>query len=132
MDQPDQVGPWVLLQQGESRWFPGRGQAFGLVEDGEIKAGVIYENWNGKSIFAHISKAPDYIFRDRRFLKLCFSYAFDQLACHSILGLVGSGNLAAQRLDRHFGFELKATLEGAHPDGSLLIFSMTREQCRWL
>jgi hypothetical protein len=27
---------------------------------------------------------------------------------------------------------LEATLEAAHPDGSLLVYSMTPEQCRWL
>jgi len=51
---------------------------------------------------------------------------------NKILGYVGSGNVAAQRFDEHIGFKREAVIQGAHPDGDLIIYSMTKEQCPWL
>jgi RimJ/RimL family protein N-acetyltransferase len=51
---------------------------------------------------------------------------------NKILGLVESDNLEARRLDEHLGFHLEATLKNCAPSGDLLVYTMTREQCRWL
>lgn len=80
----------------------------------------------------HVAAEPGVNWISRRFLHLVFSYPFVQLKCKKVLGVVGSGNTAAQRLDEHLGFELEATLTDAHPDGALLVYSMRKEDCRWL
>ena len=48
------VGHWTA-QQLDGGYFEERSRAIGLAKDGEIIAGVIYENWNGQSIFCHIA-----------------------------------------------------------------------------
>ena len=68
----------------------------------------------------------------REYLRMCFAYPFQQLQCSKIIGLVGSKNEVARRFDEHLGFQLEATLEAAHPDGALLLYTMTKEQCRWV
>ena len=121
-----------MLEQQGGTWSPGRGQALGLVEDGRIIAGVIFDSWNGASLCMYVAAVPGARWMTREFLRLSFAYPFQQLGCKKLLGLVGSGNKAAQRFDEHLGFVLEATLEAAHPDGSLLVYSMTKEQCRWI
>ena len=130
-DQPELVGNWVLEQQG-AKWNPGRGQAIGLFEDERIIAGVVFDSWNGASMCIHVAAVPGARWRTRQYLNVVFYYAFEQMGCKKLLGLVGSGNKVAQRFDEHLGFVLEATLEAAHPDGNLLVYSMTKEQCRWL
>ena len=69
---------------------------------------------------------------NREFLWYCFYYPFEQLQVKKILGLVESDNAEARKLDEHLGFTLEATLKDAAPKGDLLIYSMTRDQCKWL
>lgn len=129
-DQAERVSQWVAEQCG-SVWRSGREQALGLVEDGQILAGVVYDQWNFRSIGAHIAVLPG-TWPTRTFIRAGFAYPFLQLKAEKIIGFVGEGNLAARRLDEHLGFVLEATLKAAHPTGDLLVYSMTRDQCRWL
>lgn len=129
-DELERVSLWVAKQCGAVGYTGGR-QTLGLEQDGELVAGVVYDNWNRASIHAHIAVLPN-VWPTREFLRVGFSYPFQQLRVNKLLGFVGSGNVAARRLDEHLGFVLEATLEAAHPDGALLVYSMTREQCRWL
>ena len=50
----------------------------------------------------------------------------------SIVGMVPSGNKEAIRFNERLGFKLENELHDAHPDGSLLLMTMRREECRWL
>ena len=131
LNQPDRVGRWVA-ERTDGQWIEGRGFAFGLEEEGELIAGVIFDSWNGASLCMHVAAKPGARWLTRDFIRVCFYYPFVQLRAKKILGLVGSGNTAARRFDEHLGFVLEATLADAHPDGDLLVYSMTPEQCRWL
>lgn len=49
-----EVGRWVAMQMNGS--FSGdTATAIGLEKDGELVAGIMYENWNGRSLMAHIA-----------------------------------------------------------------------------
>jgi len=128
----DIVGTWVSNRTGGS-WHKGQGTAVGLLnQSGLLIAGVIFDSWNGKSLCMHVAAEPGARWLNREFLWFCFAYPFDQLKVSKVLGPVGAGNLTARKFDEHLGFVLEATLKDAHPDGDLLVYSMTREQCRWL
>ena len=131
LDQPQRVGQWVTEQQGKV-WSSMAGAAIGVEEDGQLIAGVIYESWNRASIHAHIAALPGRNWLTREYLKLGFGYPFIQLGCSKIIAMVGEKNLAVQRLQKHMGYKLEATLEAAHPDGALLIYTLAREDCRWI
>lgn len=131
LDQPERISKWVADRM-ESGWHGARGSAIGLLENDEIIAGVLFDSWNGASICMHVAAVPGKRWMTREYLRVCFAYPFQQLRCNKILGLVGSKNTVAQRFDEHLGFVLEATLEAAHSDGALLIYSMSREQCRWI
>lgn len=124
------IGPWVASRIPGMTYYPGTCSGIARVKDGRIVAGAIYHDFNGANVYAHIAVEPGGM--NRQFISIIFDYPFKQLGVQRITGIVPSSNDAARRLDEHLGFELEATLQGAHPDGDLLIYKMTADSCRWL
>ena len=128
----DMFGEWIC-ERMDGQWVPGRGQAICVVDSQHgILGGAIFDSFNGASVCAHIAGRKDKLWAKPDFFRLCFTYAFDQLGARKVIGLVGADNITAQRFDEHLGFVLEATLRDAHPSGDLLLYTMTREQCRWI
>jgi RimJ/RimL family protein N-acetyltransferase len=94
-------------------------------------AGVLYDYWNGSSIYMHVA-ASGRNWLDREYLHACFDYPFRQLGAKVVIGLVPETNARARRFDEHLGFKLTATIPDGHPEGSLLIYTLRREDCRWV
>jgi RimJ/RimL family protein N-acetyltransferase len=92
---------------------------------------VGFDHYNGSSIWIHSAKGTKPV-ASREFLHAVFHYAFDVAKVKVLIGPLGSGNAPAIRLNKHLGFKIAATLEGAHPDGALLLMTMAREECRFL
>lgn len=132
--QDDRLGIWMAERQDGATWVQGSGFTIGLLDDvtQEILAVVAYESYNKVNIVGHIAAVPGRRWLDREFLWYCFYYPFVQLGCKRITGLVASNNLEARKFDENLGFTLEATLKDAHPEGDLLVYSMTKDQCRWL
>ena len=127
----ERIGPWVCSRAGGS-WVAGRGTAIGLERDGELIAGVLYEDYNGANVLMHVAAEPGRRWLNREYLHKCFAYPFGQLECKRVTGVVPSNNLEALRFDLHLGFEVEAVLTGAHPGGDLIVLRMLRENCRWI
>lgn len=126
----DRVGPWVCKRTGGT-YSPVDASAIGMLRDGRLVAGCLFEHFNGASIAMHVgSDGPHWL--SRTFLRAVFRYPFVQLGVRKVLGFVDASNAAAQRFDEHLGFVLEATLTDAAPGGDLLIYTMRREQCRFL
>lgn len=94
-------------------------------------AGVAYTDFNGASISMHVG-ATVRTWPTADFLWMCFDYPFNQLRCNVVVGVVGEGNERARRLDEHLGFVLQGRIPNGHLTGDLLIYAMTRQQCRYL
>ena len=129
-DRPAEVGAWVC-ERLNSVFDPLTGTAIGQERDGQIVGGVVYDNFRGASICMHVAGSDGH-WMSREFLRAVFGYPFDQLGVKKVLGTVDSPNVAAQQFDEHLGFVLEATLRDAGRGGDLLIYSMTRAQCRHL
>jgi len=130
-DKPHIIGPWVCSRTG-GQWVDGMGSAIGLQKNGEIIAGVVYDNWNGAQIMMHVASDGSKRWLNREFLWFVFYYPFVQLGAKRITGLVAETNKEARKFDENLGFELETTLKDAHPDGDLLVYKMTPDKCRWL
>ncbi len=122
----EEVGPWVA----KKIFGPWTGApAIGLERRGEMVAGVIYENWNRRSVTCHIAvqglMTPAY-------LAAIFHYPFVHLGCDKIIAPISEGNAESIELVRNMGFREEARLHDAHPDGSLLLFTMARHKCRFI
>lgn len=129
-NESERVANWVGERLG-GRHISDASQAIGHERDGELIAGVLYDGYNGRSICMHVAgEGKRWI--TRMFLFACFDYPFNVVGVHKIIGLVDESNSDARRLDEHLGFVHEATITQASPGGDLLVYSMTREQCRFL
>ena len=122
------VGPWIA-QELDMVWTPENSTTIGWVEEGELKAGVWYEDYNGKSVTCHIVlKKPI----NRKFLAIIFDYPFIQLGVNKIIGPVKSNNIEAIKFDEKLGFKEEARLLDVFPDSDLIFFTMAKADCRFL
>ena len=110
-------------------WTPENSQAIGLAKDGELVAGVWYEDFNKKTVTCHI--AIDGII-NRKYLGIIFDYPFVQLGVDKIICPVLSDNDKSIRLVKNMGFEEQARLLEFSPSGDLLFFVMSKDKCRFL
>lgn len=122
------MGPWVCSMTGGNYC---EGTTIALSEYGQLIAGVLYDEYNGTSIRMHVA-AIGRRWMTKEYLWMCFHYPFEQLKVNKIIGLVGSGNANAIAFDEHLGFKLEHSIVDAHKDGALLVYTMKREQCRFL
>lgn len=130
LDAPKIVGNWVYARTGGT--FPENiCTAIGLAKDNKLVAGVVYEGFNGASIKTHIA-IDDKTYLTKAFIHKIFSYPFDQLNVHKLIGVVDSSNTKALALNKRLGFKQEGVLEGASLTGDLILMTMTKSQCRWL
>lgn len=121
------VGPWVAARIN-GQFMPESSSAIGLSRKHMI-AGVIYENWNGASVVCHIAiEGP----MTPAYLAAIFDYPFNRLGVQKIIVPVAESNLQSIDFVIKLGFNKEAQLLDAHPDGSLLLFTMNREQCKFI
>lgn len=108
-------------------------KGLGLERDGELVAGVLYENWSGPNVWMHVAAVPGSRWLNREFLRYCFHYPFMELGCSRVSGYVEASNEAARRFDEHLGFKPEAVLKGAATDGGdVILYVMWRDECRFL
>jgi RimJ/RimL family protein N-acetyltransferase len=65
-------------------------------------------------------------------MRACFDYAFNRLGCKVVVGMVPANNTLARRFDEHIGFTCNGEIPHGYGDDDLLIYTMTREECRWI
>jgi RimJ/RimL family protein N-acetyltransferase len=111
-------------------WTRGRGTAIGRLKDGELVAGVLYEDYTKANIVCHIAGNDGWA--TRGFLGLIFNYPFEQLGVKRITAPVHSNNEKSILLMTRLGFTLEAVLAQAIPEGDLLIYRMFKSECRFL
>lgn len=108
-------------------------RCIGLRKDGELVAAAVYEGFNGQNMWVHLAGVPGQRWMTRDFLRAGFAYPFLVCGVQRLSGYVNSSNLAARRLNEHFGYKVEATLKGAAPDGGdVLIYVMWRKDCRYV
>lgn len=121
-----EVIAWVEKELDST--FP-QSTALGLVREGQLVAGVVYDNYNGVNINTHI------VIKGRmtkRYLWSIFHYPFEYLGVKRITGLVGEGNKASRAFCRNLGFTVEAALKDCHPTGKLFVYRMMKNECRFL
>lgn len=102
-----------------------------LVRDGQIRGAVWLENYNGASAVIHVA-GDGRRWLTRAFAQAVFHYTFNVLGCRKLIGIVREVNLDAQRFDEHLGFQREHVIEDADPEGGLIIYSLKREDCKFL
>lgn len=129
-DRPQEVGEWVCARIG-GRFSPDEATAIGMEQDGKLVAGVMFDAFKGNSIQMHVAGEGGH-WMTRDYARACFGYAFNQLKVKKIIGLVEANNAAARRYDEHLGFVLEHVITDGGKFGDLCIYSMTRDQCKYV
>lgn len=108
-------------------------KGLGLEVDGELVAGVLYENYTGHNVWMHVAAVPGRRWLNREYLHYCFYYPFEEMGCKRVSGWVEAHNEDARRFDEHLGFRQEAVLHGAaHDGGDVILYVMWRDECKWL
>ncbi len=123
-----EVGHWVAKQMGSS-FSADTATAIGLEGADGIVAGVMYENWNGKSITAHMAVTGQLT---RSFIGAIFRYAYNKCGVHKVILPVSSGNDKSNKFVRKLGFIEEARLCEAAPDGDIILYTLKKDDCRFL
>ena len=122
------VGAWVTAQT-EGAFYPDRSVAIGLERDGELVAGTVYENWNGKSVVCHIAwqrVTPAY-------MAAVYDYAYNVANVDKIIGPISSNQTRALALVSKMGFSEEARIkDAAHDSGDIVLMTQTPDKCRFL
>jgi RimJ/RimL family protein N-acetyltransferase len=133
--QPEElIGAFVNVRQGNKPTTPwGRCSAMGLVRDGRLVAGLIYNGVDEENICLHIGAEDGSRWLTPQFLFAAFDYPFNQLGKRRITALLRSGNAKAIGFVENIGFELEGRLANYYANGDArLIYGMLREKCRFL
>ena len=130
-DEPERIMRFVADRVGEKELF--NYTAIGLEKDGELVAGVLYEQHNGPNVMMHVASDGSRHWMTRAYMAACFKYPFLVLKCNRVSGLVRADNVAAQRFDEALGFKLEGVLRQGAADGTdLFFYGMLRSECRYL
>ena len=107
-------------------------QGIGLASGDEMIAGVLFEHFNGQTVWMHVAgKGGHWLTRKLR--HAVAAYPFVQLKVKAVRALISASNTRSVRFARHLGFVPEATLYGAAADGGdAFVFVMRREWCRYV
>lgn len=132
------LGNWALeriawagrFTAGHSTWGPFT--AIGLIDEKEILATVIYNDFYEVGCAIHIAAVPGRRWMTRELLRAAFSYPFVQLGFKRLTGYVPAKNWEAQRLDEHLGFRREGLLRQMLPDDDVICYGMLANECRFI
>ena len=122
------AGHWTA-QKVDGGYFQERSRSIGLKKNGEFVAGVIYENWHGKSITCHIAVTGR---MTSAYLGAIFHYPFNVCKVGKIIVPVSSANIASIKFVEKMGFLEEARIKDAMADGDMVILTMPKERCKYL
>ena len=123
-----EVGHWTADKMNGS-FSSATGTAIGLEKDGSLIAGVMYENWNQKSITAHMAITGRLT---RSFLGAIFRYAFEKCGVHKVILPISSGNVKSTKFVQKLGFTEEARICDAALDGDVILYTLKKNDCRYL
>lgn len=112
--------------------------AIGIEENGQIKGGVLYNNYRtdgyGRPISIEISGASlDKRCALRHIIRPLLEYPFCQLRVARVQFTIAKPNMVARRFAERLGFTLEGIARKAHFSGrDAAIYSMLRHECRWI
>lgn len=123
----ERVGRW--LERQRACRHTSASVCIGLERRGELVAGIQYDTYNGASMVASIAVTGR---MTPEFLRYIFHYPYIECGIQVGLLYVASSNVQSQRFVEKLGFVRIAHIEDAHPDGSLLLYQLRKEDCRFL
>jgi RimJ/RimL family protein N-acetyltransferase len=134
ISQPkEMIGAFVNVRQNfppETSW--GTYNALGLVSNGTLVAGVIYNCFEGANVNMHIGAVEGSKWMTQDFLHAAFDYPFNQLNRRRVSACINSHRKKAISFVENLGFEYEGLSKNFYENGDLLRYGMLRENCRFI
>lgn len=106
--------------------------ALGIVKDGELIGGVIYNNYHGHDIQMTIA-STDKRWATRHTLLHLLGYPFNQLNCKRITAVSARRNKVARDMLLRLGFSLEGVVrKGMDGIQDAMIYGMLKHECKWI
>lgn len=100
-------------------------------DEAGLLGGVLFQAYTEESIAIHMAGfTPTWVNRDM--LWAAFHYPFEQLKVARVLGQVPEDNTAAIEINLKLGFKEVVRVPGVYRGGAAVVFSMEKDECRWL
>jgi len=110
-------------------WSLSDGAKFiGKEKDGQLVALAAFDNYNGTDIDVHI--VCNGMTRD--WIRAVCRFAFETCGCRRMTSLNDSANFTMERYLERLGFQYEGRKRHALPDSDILIYGMTRKDCKWV
>jgi len=116
-------------EQTKGKYFEANSQSIGLKQNGEFVAGVIYENWNRRTITCHIAISGRLT---PRYLAVIFDYPFNVCDVKKIIVPVDSTNSKSVNLVEKMGFTEEARIKDGMADGDMILYTLAKNDCKYL
>lgn len=125
------IGLWVI-EKASGRWVEGN-TGIAIEKDGVIQVGVMYSDYTGQggSVLMH-SRCDNPRATSKLFYWMIFFYPFVTMNVKRCTLLVNSANHRALHLNDKLGFTRETIIKDYFPDGDGIIYSMYRDECKWL
>lgn len=128
------IAAFVNLRQGfppETSW--GNYNALGLVRNGHMVAGVIFNGYESANVNIHVGAVAGSRWMTKEFLHAVFDYPFNQLGRRRLSAYIRSTNKKTIAFVKHLGFVHEGTLRDFYTDGGdMAVYGLLRSKCRFL
>ena len=121
------VGNWVA-ERVQGNYHDDDSEAIGLEREGKIIAGVIYENYNGRSIFCHLAVER----MNKVFLNAIFDYPFMVCDVKQVYAPTLSDNHRQIKILYKMGFVEESRLKDSDDNGDLIFFKLEKKNCKYI
>lgn len=122
---------WLCTKAGVRLW-PDQSTNLSFWDDKGLMGGFLFERYTGVGGSMHVHFAGRRGWISRRVLKICAIYAYHQAEVAVLIGLVRSTDVETQKIDERIGFRRVGVIPNYFPDSDMIVYQMTREECRWL
>lgn len=131
----DTVRAFVMIKTGLSAPASAT-QVLGFInaEKEELAGAFMFERYTGVggSAYLHWAAGDDRRWLNRTVMNIVAVYAFVQLGVERVFGEVRASDTYVRKIDERLGFKEMAILPGYFPDDDLVVYSITKQECRWL
>ena len=110
----------------------GQFSCLGLVRHGYLIAGVVYNNWEGTNVCAHIGAIDGKRWLIPGFLYAMFDYPFNHGGRRRITALVAKKNKPARKFVEHLGFRIEGVFPRYYARDDMIAYGMLKEKCRFI
>ena len=130
VDQKERIGSWVAEQVDQKTPW-GDFNAFGIVKDGKVLAGIVAHNSNGSNAVCHISVSKRTKLLPSLFRIFCH-YAFNICKLRRLTAMVPSHRSEVISFVKHLGFEEEFVMKYACKNSDMQGLVMWPSKCQWL